>query len=78
MTKTQLQLLYKLNHMVSLEGWDLEYMNIQGHESYGFTLFVGLIKKNKDIEIFESFKFCKYKSKDKCEKLKQDISKYLY
>ena len=77
MTKTQLKKLMELNHKIRLEGWKLEYINIQGFEGSNYTMFVGIEKESRLGNLFESHKFCKYKSREKCENLKNDILKYL-
>ena len=69
--------LMELNHKIRLEGWKLEYINIQGIEGSKYTMFIGIEKESRLGQLFESHKFCKYKSKEKCENLKNDILKYL-
>ena len=75
MTKSQLKLVMKLNRMVRLDGWKLEYINIQGSEETGYTMFISIEKK--DGWLFESHKICRYKSKQRREDLKSEIIKYL-
>lgn len=77
MTKTQLKKLMELNHKIRLQGWQLEYIDIQGLEGLSYTVFIGIEKNTKHGSLFESHKFCKYKSKQKCENLKNEIMKYL-